>query len=146
MIKINLKGGKKFLAKMAARVAAIEAAEEIATRKAGDKLVKEMQRTIDDETEPWPSLSPNTIWRKGHDKMLIETRLMRDSIEWRQDGNTITVGVHADAPEDRALVALIQEHGAPDAGIPARPFIQPTWEREKKGIIRLFDEEIKRGL
>jgi len=146
MIKINLGGKKKTLAKLAAKIAAIEAAEKVAIGIAGDKLVKEMQRTIDEETEPWPALSPSTISKKGHDKMLVETRQMRDSIEWRKSGKTVTVGIHSDAPDNRAMIALIHEHGAPEAGIPARPFIYPTWDREKKGIIRLFDDEMKKGI
>jgi phage gpG-like protein len=54
--------------------------------------------------------------------------------------------VHEDAPNNRSLIALIHEHGAPDANIPARPFMQPTWDREKRETIKVFDRSLKKFL
>jgi len=142
MIKVKFSGRKAF-SKLAKTIAALKAGEEVAKEVAGRKLESEMKRTIDEELGDWPVLSPVTISRKGHSKILIESGAMRDSIEYRDHGKYITVGVHEDAPDDRAAIALVHEYGAPDANIPARPFIQPTWEREKKGITLLFDETMK---
>lgn len=146
MIKINL-GLSAILAKLEAEAIALKAAEEATIGSVGEHLVKEMVRTIDDNTESWEPLSPRTIELKGHDKILIDSSEMRDSIEWRRvDGGDITVGIHSDAPEDRNLVALAHEHGVPENNLPARPFIIPTWEREKKNAVLMFGYELKKEL
>jgi phage gpG-like protein len=145
MLKIKF-GSAKALSKISAEIAALKAGEQAANEVAGQRLADEMKRTIDEELEPWPALSPRTIALKGHDKVLIEDRTMRDSITYKTDGKYVTVGVHDDAPKDRGKIALIHEHGAPEAGIPARPFVQPTWDREKGNILALFELTLKKGL
>lgn len=136
----------KAFKKLAETIAILKASEEIAKKVAGKKLESEMKRTIDEELVDWPPLSSMTISIKGHSKPLIDSGKMRNSIEYRDEGSYITVGVHSDAPENRALIALVHEHGAPEQHIPPRPFIQPTWDREKTGITLLFDETMKGGL
>ena len=142
MLKINF-GSAKSLKKLGLIASAIKIVEEKAKATAGEHLVKEMKRTIEDETENWAPLSPATISAKGHDKKLIETSQMIDSIEWRDEGKYITVGVHEDAPNNRHQIALVHEYGAPDAGIPARPFVHPTWEREKIWAMKIYDETLE---
>ena len=133
----------KGLAKLAAALAKIKLLDKIVLEHAGTKLKSGMQHTIDAQTEPWVPLSPVTIARKGHSDILLDTHVMRDSIESRYHGGTVTIGIHADAPNNRAYVAGLQEHGSPDTGLPARPFLMPTWEREKGGIMKLFKAELK---
>jgi phage gpG-like protein len=145
MLKIKF-GSAKALSKISAEIDALKAGEQAANEIAGQRLADEMKRTIDEELEPWPALSARTVALKGHDKPLIEDGTMRDSITYKNEGKYVTVGVHNDAPQDRAKIALIHEHGAPEAGIPARPFIWPTWEREKGNILKLFELTLKKGL
>lgn len=145
MLKIKF-GAAKAFSKLAAEIAALKAGEQAANEIAGQRLADEMKRTIDEELEPWPALSPRTIALKGNDKKLIDDSTMRDSITYKNEGKYVTVGIHNDAPQDRAKIALIHEHGAPEAHIPARPFIWPTWEREKGNILALFELTLKQGL
>jgi phage gpG-like protein len=145
MISVKFSGTKAF-SKLAKTTASLKLGEEFAKEMAGKKLKAEMKRTIDKEMVNWPALSPVTVSRKGNDKILVETSEMRDSIDFKDHGKYITIGVHEDAPNNRSLIALIHEHGAPDANIPARPFIQPTWDREKREIIKVFDRSLKKFL
>jgi len=145
MLKIKF-GSAKALSKLSAEIAALKAGEKAANEIAGKRLAEEMKRTIDEDLESWPALSPITIALKGNDKILIDTSTMRDSITYKTEGKYVTVGVHSDAPNDRARIALIHEHGAPEANIPARPFIYPTWEREKGNILALFELTLKKAL
>ena len=101
----------------------------------GEHMLKEMKRTIDEDTENWPELSQRTIELKGHDKKLLDTMSMYNSIEYRDKGAYISIGIHADAPNDRARIALIHEHGDHTRGVPARPFLKPTLNREKVNIM-----------
>ena len=135
MIKINFNSAMLDLRLMGA-IAGIEVAEDLALKKAGKHLMEEMKRTIYEETEDWVPLHPLTVMLKGHDKILIDTSEMIESIKWKKRGDYVTIGVHDNAPNDRATIALIHEHGNED--VPARPFIIPTWEREKKHVERNF--------
>jgi len=136
----------KLIRKMAAITAALKLSEGVALDGVGKKLAGEMKRTIDEELESWPPLSPITISIKGDDKMLIDDGTMYDSITWKRDGKHITVGVHEDAPANRGKIAAIHEHGAPEAAIPARPFVEPTWDREKKKLSTMYGVILKGGL
>jgi hypothetical protein len=42
-----------------------------------------------------------------------------------------------------AYVAAIQEHGAPSAGVPARPFMRPTIDRESQEWKNAFKDGVK---
>ena len=70
---------------------------------------------------------------------------------WRR-GPNVTVGIQgAAAAEDRgagetnASLAAIHEFGAPAAGIPSRPFMRGTVEREQSLIARMLDRAARRG-
>ena len=140
MIKIGFHS-KNLAENLAGDITEIALIQELALNDLGKKLEKEMKRGIDEEIGMEP-LSLMTIDRKGHSKILIDTGQMYDSIEWREDGRNITVGVHDDAPNDRAKIALTHEFGDPARGIPARPFIWPAWERKKRFYAKAMAEEI----
>ncbi len=130
--------------KLVSAMASIKTAEDLALGMAGKHLADEMQRTIFDQTESWEPLSPITIALKGHDDILIDTEDMVESIEWKKKGKYVTIGIHSDAPNNRALIALVHEHG--NENIPERPFIMPTWYREKKHVETLFGVALKKSV
>ena len=130
--------------KLVSAMAGIKTAEDLALGMAGKHLAREMKRTINDETESWAPLHPTTIALKGNDKMLVETDDMVDSIDWKKKGNSVTIGVHDDAPNDRAMIALVHEEG--NEHIPSRSFIMPTWDREKNRVKGLFGVALKSGI
>jgi phage gpG-like protein len=136
----------KMMRKMAAIIAVLKTGESVALDNIGKELTSEMKRTIDEELESWPPLSPRTISIKGNDKILIDDNTMYDSIKWKRDGKSVIIGVHADAPANRGKVAAIHEHGAPEAHIPARPFVEPTWDREKKKMSLKYSAVLKEGV
>jgi len=130
--------------KLVSAIASIKTAEDLALGMAGKHLADEMQRTIYDQTESWAPLSDITIALKGHDKILIDDNKMVESIEWKKKGKYVTIGVHNDAPDNRALIALVHEHG--NEHVPERPFIMPTWYREKKYVESLFGVMLKKSV
>jgi len=140
MLKINFNSVLLDM-KLVASLASIKTADDLALGMAGKHLADEMQKTIYDETENWPALSPITIKIKGNDAKLLDTNEMVKSIEWRKDGNSVTIGIHDDAPNDRAMIALVHEHG--NEHVPSRPFIMPTWDREKNYVKVLFGVALK---
>jgi len=134
------------LRKLVAMSAALKLGEGIALNNIGKELADEMKRTIDEELEDWTPLSPRTVSIKFHDTILLDDGTMYDSITWKRDGKHITVGVHEDAPANRGKIAAIHEHGSPEAAIPARPFVEPTWDREKKKLSTMYGVILKGGL
>jgi len=57
-------------------------------------------------------------------------------------GRAVTVGIHADAGSERAIIASTHEYGAPSLRIPARPWLRPAFdenlatnEKRVRGIV-----------
>lgn len=139
MLRIKTFDFSDLIGDIEANMAAIILAKKNADRAAGKALAKAMRDTITYQKEDWTPLSPTTILRRGPGsigggRMLLDTGLMRKSIKYKLRGDSVTVGVHADAPDRRQKIAAIQEYGDPLLNIPARPFINSTWNREKDRI------------
>lgn len=71
---------------------------------------------------------------KGFNDIVREMRAL--------SGRTMTVGIHADAGSERAIIASTHEYGAPSRKIPARPWLRPAFdehlavnERRMRGIV-----------
>lgn len=126
---------KPILIKLTELLFIIEVIDKELSDVIGEHMVKEMKRTIDEDTEKWPELALRTIELKGHSKKLIDTGSMYNSIEYRNMRDYVSIGIHADAPNDRARIALIHEHGDHTRGVPARPFLKPTLDREIGNIM-----------
>ncbi len=127
--------------KVAAMAAGMEVANEVALKHAGEKIVKAIQETLDRQMVEGPPLAQKTIMLKGHSMKLIDTHLMRNNVEARIDGNAVVVGVHKDAPENRGIIAAVHEHG--NESLPRRAFIEPSWNRVKRQVLKEYDREIQ---
>lgn len=55
--------------------------------KIGKQMVEDIQKIFGDKSKLAPN-SPATIRRKGHDKPLIDTGRLRDSVDYRVDGGS----------------------------------------------------------
>jgi hypothetical protein len=103
----------------------------------GKLLKKELRRTIERQTESWEALSPVTIAAKGHALILIDSKQLMRSFRIRRRGKRrVEVGIlkSMKRKEGNSMlqVALAHEHGTDS--LPARPFNQPTFDREQPGI------------
>lgn len=144
MLKVKF-GSTKLLTKLALMTEGIEVANDTALENAGEMIVAGILETLDQQMVEGPALAQTTITLKGHNLKLLETYQMRDNVTWRKDGdNTITAGVHMDAPEKRGLIAKIHEHG--NDHVPRRAFIEPTWERIKHDVLKQYDIELKAAM
>jgi len=89
---------------------------------------------------PFVPLKPATIARKGSSKALIDTGALIRSIQVRRVSGGVFVGVLRTARSASgtglADIAQIHEFGAPGAGIPPRPFLQPVEDRHGPGSPR----------
>lgn len=141
MLRVKL-GADRAERKLLALAAAIEPLNEEALKNAGDKIVAAIYETLDHQLVEGPALSEITVMIKGHSMKLLDTYAMRNSVEARLDGTkAIVVGVHKDAPENRGLIAAIHENGSDT--LPRRAFIEPSWNRVKRKVLREYDMELR---
>lgn len=97
--------------------------------------------------EPWAPLSPVTVARKGHDKILVETQRMKaaatgrtgDSIQIATE-NTLTIGVNASAFPG----SYPAKHESGMSRMPARPFENVNEEAIDRAAGRLADYAVRR--
>ncbi len=66
--------------------------------------------------QAWEILKPETVERKGHDRILFETGRLMGSILCRASEDSLRIT--ADVPYAQPL-----QHGTGSAGMPARPFL-----------------------
>jgi hypothetical protein len=109
----------------------------------GENLAKAMQQTILTQSENWPPLSEQRIKEKGHSKALLDTFQLVNSIKAIYNGNSVEVGVHRNAPNNRGRIAATNEYGDPERRIPARPFVHSTWARERDRLITKWRNDLK---
>ncbi len=84
----------------------------------------------------WDPLKPETVRRKGHGMILIDTGRLIGSITWKisRDSVTVTATVpYADQQQDGSLFS----------GLPARPFLIIQGEDISK-VVSLFESYITR--
>ncbi len=93
-------------------------------------------KAIDDGMPP-PN-APSTVDQKGSNHPLVDTGEMRNSIEYRIDGNTIRVGFF---DEQSALKAVVNNYGVPGK-IPARPFMSATIDEHIDDISKVLMNEM----
>ena len=70
----------------------------------------------------WEPLSPFTIKRKGHDRMLDDKGDMRENITIDSDHESSTIGTNS-LSEDGYPYPAVQHFGTDDGRVPARPFL-----------------------
>lgn len=103
-----------------------------------DGLVKAAENELDaaetayDKEEtvlgtPWTPLAPYTIWKKGHDTILVETGEMRDSGFVEEKDDEVRVGFSD-------WKVPIHEFGTED--IPARPIVGPMRDDLRQNRLR----------
>lgn len=72
------------------------------------------------------AMSKNAVIRAG----IVDDGKGKEASDQREGGLT------------NAEIGIQHEFGNPDIGIPERPFIRPTWQRERKNWGRFFGERI----
>ncbi len=115
---------------------------EYALDKAGEYLADAMHDTIEYQHQSWIPLKPATIRRKGHDKILIDTGELMESIDHKQQEDFVKVGVFG----KRAYIGAVHEFGAPSRNIPERSFIRSTFKDEKKKIEKMIEDTVKQSI
>ncbi len=141
MLRVKL-GADRAERKLLALAAAIDPINEEALKNVGEKVVQAIHHTLDAQLVEGPALSDTTVRIKGHSMKLLDTHEMRNNVEARLDGTkAVVVGVHKDAPDNRGLIAAIHEHGSDT--LPRRAFIEPSWNRVKRKVLREYDMEIR---
>ena len=89
-----------------------------ALNRAGEAMHASVMDNFASQGRPqgWEILKPETVKRKGHDRILFETGQLMDSISCR--ASTDSLRITADVP-----YALPLQYGTASAGLPARPFL-----------------------
>ena len=90
----------------------------------GEYLIESTQERFKLEVAPngelWAPLAPETLARKGgDDRILQQSGIMRDTLNYQIAGKTLPVGSNQE-------YAATHQFGREDDGIPARPFIGLT--------------------
>ena len=90
----------------------------------GEYLIESTQERFKLEVAPngelWAPLAPETLARKGgDDRILQQSGIMRDTLNYQIAGKTLTFGSNQE-------YAATHQFGREDDGIPARPFIGLT--------------------
>ncbi len=115
------------------------------------RLRDAMKRTIRDGRPEWPALKQATIDRKGSSKPLIDYGDLMQSPDYAKVGpDGYFVGVPRNAKKKRGEggkanlvnIAMVHEFGTKDGRIPMRPFIMPTFERQKASLTGEYREAI----
>ena len=91
----------------------------------------------------WKPLDPKTVEKKGSAIPLIDTGNLRSNI---------MVVSHVDKDELRGIIGTntpygkYHEFGAPEAGVPRRPFLAPAAKYAEQNAKEVFEEEINLAL
>jgi len=122
-----------------------------ASRKNAQVLRDEIKLTIRRGRPEWDPLSPLTIQRKGSSKPLIDYADMRGSIDFADVGSMrLFIGIPRRSKHRKGQklhnIGLIHEYGAPEANIPARPFITPTFNEQLPDIAKRWRLAARAGL
>lgn len=108
--------------------------------KIGQMTVKEIKEIFDKEGPGWFPLAESTIKAKGHDKILIDTGLLKDSIKHRKEDDSVDIGVFI---EERAGIAVVHEFGSIPRNIPPRPFLGPGIRNVENKAVDVIGEEME---
>jgi len=111
-------------------ILALDEAQEEYLEHMGKAILKQIDMGFEKGTDPlgrtWEPLDPETVARKGHDDILIESGDLRDSFVYEVDETENAVAIGSNSP-------LIDFHEFGTADIPRRPILQPAsiWAEEK---------------
>jgi len=94
-----------------------------------------LERNSSPDGTAWEPLSPITIARKGHDRMLDGKGDMRESISVDSDNNSATIGVNALSKTGYPYPA-VQHFGTEDGRVPARAFLPFDNEGDLMGVAK----------
>lgn len=127
----------------------IRSAEE----KVAKKLIKIVKGHIQNQDLNWVPLSPQSIKRKGHDKVYIFTGTYLNSIKFWQKNYTVHIGIPRGIYEPRNRIELWKiatwmETGMPSRNLPARPVWGPSVEElgGRGGMQEIIEETLRRKL
>lgn len=112
----------------------IAAAKRAIDRAAGEAVVDLSERTLDAIDDgfdhgtdalgrPWAPLSEETIRRKGHNQILVDTGAMRESIDAEADRSRKIARIGSNSE-----ILPYHELGVPENNLPARPVLRPGLE------------------
>ncbi|QLG30174.1 phage virion morphogenesis protein (plasmid) [Halorarum halophilum] len=110
----------------------------------GKAMLEQIDQGFDKGTDalgqPWAELDAETVARKGHSDVLIDSGDFRDSFTYQVDERRNAVAVGSNSP-------LIEYHEFGTQDMPRRPILQPasTWA-EQKLIVPLGKEVIGNAL
>jgi phage gpG-like protein len=110
----------------------------------GKNLEDEIKKKIATEKIP-PPLDPETVARKGHDRTLIETRELYDSIHYEvgENGDMTTLLVGVFDPK-LAEIGAVHEFGSDT--VPSRPFLRSTFDEHAGEIGDELEEEAVKAI
>lgn len=99
------------------------------------------------------ALKEATVARKGSSKPLIDHGDLLASVTYKKlFGSIFFIGVPRTARRKRGNasgrqklvnIAQIHEFGAPKAGIPARPYVRPTLQRNKTRMLQVWKRALR---
>jgi phage gpG-like protein len=92
---------------------------------------------------PWEPLDPATVRAKGHATPLVDTQTLLDDL---QASSTFNRGAKTAVIGSSLRYAPIHEFGAPEAGIPRRPFLDPAAMYAQKNAVDVIGRTIDVGL
>lgn len=112
--------------------AALKAGESMLLNRLGDEVLEQIDRGFQQGEDAlgrqWQPISADTIARKGHSRILIETGDMRDSIEADLEVAQGELLIKSDDPK-----LPYHEFGLPERNLPARPVLRPAaiWANQR---------------
>lgn len=116
--------------------------------------LKRFETDTDPTGAPWAKLSPVTIRKKGHDRILEETEALKAAetsdaegniaqIETDADGATLTHGVDTSVDKGGIPWLPVQQFGSAKRNIPARPSVGLSEEAVDELANDLADREMR---
>jgi|GEM_PF-7035008 len=111
-------------------ILALDEAQEEYLEHMGKAILEQIDMGFDKGADPlgrpWEPLDPETVARKGHDDILIESGDLRDSFVYHVDKGENAVAIGSNSP-------LIEFHEYGTEDIPQRPILQPAsiWAEER---------------
>lgn len=120
-------------------IAVLAAAEHLMLGYMGRRIVERIDEGFDRGTDalgrPWQPLAPETIRRKGHAQILVDSGDMRRSIDYQVDRGEGKLEVTSDSP-----LLPYHEFGVPEEGLPRRPVMEPAAIWANQSLIPVTSE------
>lgn len=120
----------------------------------GKLILDTLKSHIDMQDLNWTPLAKNTIYKKGGDKILVETGALKDGLVVRKiksakDDYTLFIGAspwktHKPSGLKMSDLMIYLEYGT--GRVPPRPLIQPTYDELESKLKDGWEEVIKEAM